>query len=99
VVEEISKRLTGAGISFEREVWVAKRSRVDFMLEDGVVIEVKRGKPNSKTVAAQLKKYAASVNVSEIILVSERGLVWHIEESNGKRVHYVSLARNWGLTI
>lgn len=99
VVDEIAKNLVSEGISFEREVFVAKGSRVDFLVEGGVVIEVKKGKPNSKTVARQLERYASSDMVSEVILVSERGLVWHTSEANGKPVRYVSLSRNWGLTV
>lgn len=98
VVEEIKKRLTSAGIRCIKEFKIAARSRVDLWVEDGIVIEVKKGKPNTKLVSRQIERYAASEKVKAIILVSERGLVRHIEEANGKPVRYIALSKNWGIT-
>jgi len=98
VVDEIRKVLDGAGISFELEVVVAPRCRVDFLVEGGIVIEVKKGKPNTRTVAAQVQRYASGEKVKAVVLVSERGLVHHIGEAHGKPVKYVALSKNWGLT-
>lgn len=99
VVSEIQKKLDAAGIVYSKEAVLAPRCRVDLLTEDGIAIEVKKGKPNSNSVAAQVRRYAKSEKVSALILVSERGLVHHINEANGKRVEYVSLSANWGLTV
>jgi len=98
VVAAIMSTLQDAVLSFEREVWVAPRCRVDIVVEGCIVIEVKRGKPNTKTVSKQVRRYAAGDGVEAVVLVSERGLVHHINEAHGKPVRYVALSRNWGLT-
>jgi len=98
VVRAIEEALTGAGLSYECEVAIAPRCRVDLLVEGGVAVEVKKGKPNSKTVAAQVRRYASGENVTAVVLVSERGLIHHIEEAHGKPIEYVALSKNWGLT-
>jgi len=99
VVQALGEALTAVGIAYEREVTVAPRCRVDFLVEGGVAIEVKKGKPNTKSVAAQVRRYAAGEDVTAVVLVSERGLVYHIDEAHGKPIRYVALSKNWGLTI
>ena len=99
VISVIKEKLVENGIEYRSEVKVASRCRVDILTSDGIVIEVKKGKPNSKAVSSQIKRYAESDMVKAIILVSERGLVSHIMEANGKKVEYVSLSSNWGLTV
>jgi hypothetical protein len=99
IVDIAVKALQEKGIKVDREVVVAKGSRVDLLTEDGVAIEMKKGKPNTKSVAKQLQRYAGSDKIEAIILVSERGLISHLTEANGKPVRYVALSHNWGLTI
>lgn len=91
--------LVEGGVQCEREVAVCKGARVDLLTEDGVAIEVKRGKPNSRRVSEQICRYAENENVKAVILVSERGLVHHLSEANGKPVRYVALSHNWGMTV
>lgn len=98
VVDAIKEGLGRAEISYESEVTVAPRCRVDLLVEGGVAIEVKKGKPNSRTVAAQVRRYASGEDVQAVVLVSERGLVHHITEAEGKPIAYVALSKNWGLT-
>jgi hypothetical protein len=99
IVSEVEKRIAEAKISFAREVTVSPGCRVDILAYGGIVIEVKKGKPNARAVAAQIRRYANSDKVNAVILVSERGLVQHLNEANGKPVKYVSLSSNWGMTI
>jgi len=99
VVVAIIKALEGAGLAYEREVTIAPRCRVDLLVEGAVAVEVKKGKPNAKSVASQVARYASSEMVETVVLVSERGLHYHIEEAHGKPIKYVALAKNWGLTI
>jgi hypothetical protein len=98
VVDAIKEALNEDGIEFESEVTVAPRCRVDLFVEGSIVIEVKKGKPNSRSVAAQVSRYASGKDVRAVILVSERGLVHHITEAHGKPVKYVALSKNWGLS-
>jgi len=98
VVDAIKKSLDLVEIPYEQEVVVAPRSRVDLLVEGGIAIEVKRGKPNTRTVARQVERYAGSDMVTAIVLVSERGLIHHIVEAHGKPIEYVALSKNWGLS-
>ena len=99
VVDAICEEFTARRFGFIREVTVAPGSRVDLLVVGGIAVEVKKGKPNTRKVAAQLWRYAQSSRVSSIILVSERGLSSHIVEANGKPVRYVSLVSNWGIAL
>ena len=99
IVSLFSCKLEDAGISHEREVRILPRCFVDILTEHGVAIEFKRGKPNTKKVAEQIDRYSKSDMVKAIVLVTERGLRNHIIEANGKRVEYVALSVNWGITV
>jgi hypothetical protein len=98
VVDAISECFAQHGIAFRREVKLSSGCRVDFLVDGGVAIEVKKGKPNASAVSNQLLRYAASCKVKAIVLVSERGLIRHITEAHGKPVRYISLSHNWGIT-
>jgi len=100
VVNEIERVLREDGFDVIREKKIGPRSRIDLYLPQyRIGIEVKKGKPNTKIVAAQLERYAFSSDINALILVSERGLHRHLSDAHGKQIHYVSLAGNWGLTV
>ena len=99
IVEEIEKVFRENGIRYQREAKIAPRCRVDLLVDGGIAVEVKKGKPNVKSVMAQVERYALSDMVTALVLVSERGLWGHITESNGKAVEYIALSENWGLTV
>ena len=98
VVEAISKCLSQHGITFRREVRLSTGCRVDLLVDGGVAIEVKKGKPNTRAVSSQLLRYAACSQVTAVVLVSERGLIQHLTEAHGKPVRYIALSHNWGIT-
>jgi hypothetical protein len=97
VQDALAAALTAAGISFEREVRLSPRNRVDFLCEGGVAIEVKRGKPNTRRVQAQVDRYCACEQVTALVIVTERALIWTPSSSSGKIVQTVALSLNWGL--
>ena len=99
IVSLFSSVLTVEGIGHDTEQYVAPRCRVDVLTDDGVVIEFKRGKPNTKRVSEQVERYTKSDRVKAVVLVSERGLHRHISEANGKPVEYVALSTNWGVVV
>ena len=99
IVREIRRALGKAHIRFTLEAKIAPRCRVDILTEGGIVIEVKKGKPNTKRVAEQVQRYAAGENVTAVVLVSERGLIDHIDEAHGKPIKYVALSKNWGIAL
>ena len=63
-------------VPHRREYRLGPRNRVDFLVDGGIAIEVKRGrmKPNRTSVIAQLERYAQSEEVSAVILVVDRNL-------------------------
>lgn len=99
VVGAIKKSLTKRGIQYKTEVVIGPRCRVDLLIDGGIVVEVKKGKPNSNTVMKQVERYSASDMVKAVILVSERGLARHLDEANGKPIKYIALSKNWGFAI
>lgn len=98
VVAAIMKAFRDAGIAYEHEVTISPRCRVDLLVDGGIAVEVKKGKPNTRRVNEQVARYASSEMVTAVVLVSERGLIRHINEAHGKPIRYVALSHNWGLT-
>lgn len=87
-------------ISFSREVRLGPRNRVDFLILGGIAVEVKKGKPNSGDVSAQIERYCRFDTVQVLILVVERNVFAHLDQStNGKPVHYVALNKLWGIAL
>lgn len=99
IQDRIAESLTYRGVSFRREYRLGPRNRVDFLCPDGIAIEVKKGKPGSAALTAQAERYAAFDVVSTIVLVVERCVFDAPETVNGKPVHYVALAKNWGIAL
>ena len=85
------------GIAFNPQVWVAPASRIDYLLEGGVGVEVKSGVVDRRRILAQLERYAASDVVRSLLLVTERGVSGLPREMAGKRVRQVSLQGLWGI--
>ncbi|WP_053235947.1 hypothetical protein [Sandaracinus amylolyticus] len=69
--EGIESALRYDGVEFEREVRLDARSRVDFLTDDGVAIEVKVDGAVGE-VARQLERYARSPRVTSVVLVTTR---------------------------
>lgn len=91
--------LTACGWGYVHEFSIGPRSRVDFLVAGGVVLEVKAGKPNSGRVRDQLARYAAHVAVTGIVLIVERNIFRLPTELEGKPIEYVSLSANWGVAL
>lgn len=63
--------LAQAGIAFEREVVAGPRERFDFLLEGGLVIEVKVNGSLADALL-QCKRYADRTDVTAIVLAATR---------------------------
>ena len=97
---KIAALLDSAGIPYQREYRLGKGSRVDFLAESGVAIEVKKGKPNRTQLVGQVDRYAAYGNVEAVIIVIETSLRMPITHAaNGKRCVVVGLQRLWGISL
>lgn len=82
--------LSQAGVPVEREFLLDKRSRLDFMLPGGLVIEVKVDGSRAD-VLRQLSRYAQSPAVSGLLLVTTRASHRLPESFNGKPLAVHSL--------
>ena len=89
--------LDAASISWEHEVKLAPRCRIDLMC-GGVGIEIKRGKIEIARVKEQLRKYAACPQVEGLILVTEKTVPLP-HPMNGKPVRLICLNRLWGIAL
>ncbi|MGI6527617.1 MAG: hypothetical protein ACOX25_09705 [Caldicoprobacterales bacterium] len=94
----IERALCERGIPFKKEYRLAPRNRIDFYIEGGIGLEVKRGKPNAAQVTKQLKRYAAFEEIKAMILVVDKTL--SIPDSiSGKRCILFGLNRLWGVAL
>jgi hypothetical protein len=85
-------------ISFEKEYRLAPRNRIDFFIDGGIGLEVKRGKPNKTQVTKQLQRYATSEEIKAIVLVVDRTVAIP-NEINGKKCILFGLNRLWGVSL
>ena len=85
--------LVEAGYEFTREKHLSRKDRPDFLLEDGVAIEVKID-GSLTAVMRQLSRYAEQATVAVIVLVTTRATqaVRIPQEFCGKPVRVVLLA-------
>lgn len=72
--DSIAAALRARGCAFEREVLLSEGDRIDFLLENGVGIEVKV-KGSAAAAERQLRRYAKSDRVKELMLVTSRSQV------------------------
>lgn len=94
--QSISKVLDLEGISYQREFLLGPRNRIDFLVDSGIGIEAKKGKPNEQQVLKQLARYTEFEQIKGLILVIERYMDLP-EEINGKPVVSIGLRKLWGI--
>jgi anthranilate phosphoribosyltransferase len=89
----IGKALTAAGISHAAEVRLDARSRLDFLVEGGITIEVKL-QASAREIHRQLLRYCQHERVQAVILATAR-TIGLPSELNGKPCHIAQLGRGW----
>ncbi len=95
--ELISGALTGAELAFVHEYRLAPGMRADFYL-DGIVIEVKKGRPVRAKLIEQAARYLSREPVSALIVVSQKNVSLP-ERISGKPVYALSLDKLWGVSL
>jgi hypothetical protein len=83
----IAEALTKAGVTFNREVWIGNRDRIDFLC-GAVGIEVKV-KGSLADVGRQVNRYAVSDQIDALFLVTTKRLHRLPALINGKHVETV----------
>lgn len=89
--------LSREGIAWEHEVRLGPGCRADLKC-GGVVVELKRGKPDRARLLKQLARYAENPEVTGLVLVSER----HVDLPpmiGGKPLTSLCLNRLWGIAL
>lgn len=89
--------LAASGLPCRHEVNLGPRCRIDLMC-GSVGIEIKRGRPEKGRLIAQLTRYAASAEVSALVVVAERRVDLPRQVA-GKPVRLLCLNRLWGIAL
>ncbi len=98
--QKIAEILKAGNINFSKEYYLGKGSRVDFMTNDRIVIEVKKGKPNRTMLISQINRYAEYDDVDGIIIVVETSIRDPITvTNNGKPCKIIGLRKLWGIAL
>jgi len=93
----IARALEEAGVDAQHEVRLAPRCRIDFMA-GSIGIEIKKNRPQRTALLAQLARYAACGQVSELIVIAPRGVNLP-KQIGGKRITMIALERLWGISL
>lgn len=94
----VEQALLDHQISFEKEYRLAPGNRIDFYIDSGIGLEVKRGKPNKTQVTKQLQRYASFEEIKAIVLVVDRKVTIP-NEIVGKKCILFGLNRLWGVAL
>lgn len=98
IQEEIANLLEKAGIKFQKECRLAPGNRIDFLVDGGIGIEVKKGKPSRTRVYEQLLRYTSFDDIRAVILAVERNV--NIPNTiNGRKCVLLGLNRLWGVAL
>jgi len=98
IYSHISNALNAADIAYSREVRLAPGCRVDYLLPEGIIIEVKKGKPNRTALLSQLERYAGLDEVSHLIVIVQRGVSLP-QKICTKPCSSLILDRQWGIAL
>lgn len=93
----VSAALERAGIAARHEARLCPGCRIDFLC-GYVGIEVKKNRPPRASLMKQIARYAASPDISALILVAPGDLRLP-REVCGVPVECVALARLWGVAL
>lgn len=87
-------------MEYDKEHYLGRGNRVDFLTATGIAVEVKKGKPNRERLLSQINRYAEFEEVQSIIIVVETSLQDPINHSrNGKPCKVVGLLKQWGIAL
>jgi hypothetical protein len=85
------------GLPCKHEARLGDGCRIDYLVGD-VGVEIKKGKPKTAQVVAQLSRYAHSACLGALIVVSWRRVALPAL-IGGKPVHTLVLGQLWGVSL
>lgn len=89
-----------SGIIYTKECRLGPGSRVDFLTQSGVAVEVKKGKPNRTQLVNQINRYAEYPEIKAIVIVVETSLRIPVTRAaNGKPCSVIGLQKLWGIAL
>jgi len=95
--DAIIKAFQERNIGHQHEHKLGRGRRVDFYCK-GIVIEVKKQRPQKDRLIKQINRYLETPGVTAVIIVLQKSI--NIQKKiQGKPVYIVSLNRNWGVAI
>lgn len=93
----VREALGARHVAFTHEARLSPGCRIDY-LAGAVGIEIKKGKPNAKRLAEQLRRYLVHDALESIVVVS-----WYSVKIppviGGKRAELLVLSQLWGLSL
>lgn len=95
--DQIATALRLHGLNYEHEYRLAPRCRIDFRV-GRVGIEVKKGRPSTRELTRQLRRYLTSEALDAAVVVMQRSVSLP-ETIEGKPVRVFSLNRLWGVAL
>lgn len=90
---QIAEAFAAAGFRFQREYRLSSQDRIDFLVGDGIGVEVKIG-GSPMSIHRQCKRYCAHDQVRLLILVTSRSMGLP-EQIEGKECYVHLLGRSW----
>lgn len=98
--KQIADVLDKNKILYQKEYKLGPKNRVDFLVEGGVAIEVKKGRIPRNRLKEQIDRYASFDEVKQIVIVMETSIQNPIvQASNGKECRMLNLFKQWGIAL
>lgn len=95
--EAVAECLRNEGISFVHEAKLDSHCRIDFLVED-IGIEIKKGRPNTKILSSQLRRYASCEAIKALIVIAPYSVKLPTG-IYGKPVYCINLNVLWGVAL
>ena len=86
------------GIPYRREAMLGRGCRIDFLTDSGIGIEIKKGRPSSRSLRGQLERYAASGQVAALVVLTQKSALLPAK-IGGKACVQISLNQLWGVAL
>ncbi len=90
----LEQAFDAAELTFEREVVLSKKDRIDFLFEGGLGVEVKIDGSLSNLIR-QLHRYVAHDQITSLLVVTNKSRLTRVPALlNGKTIHKIAINRD-----